>query len=183
MGKKKSTFWADFKKFITRGNVVDMAVAVIIGAAFNKIVTGLVNMIINPFIGIFMKQGSLDTIKTVISEAVVDAETGAITTPEVAILWGQWLQTIIDFLIVAFCLFMIIRIIMNVKNVMEAKEIAAKAAADKEAADKAAAEKAVADAALAEKEAAIAAKQAALDASIMQQEKLLAEIRDILKNK
>ncbi len=175
---KKSTFWADFKKFITRGNVVDMAVAVIIGAAFNKIVTGLVNMIINPFIGIFMKKGSLDTIKTVITPAVVD-ETGAITTPEVAILWGQWLQTILDFLIVAFCLFMIIRVIMNVKNVMEAKEIAAKAAADKEAADKAAAEKA----ALAEKEAALAAKQAALDNSIMQQEKLLVEIRDILKNK
>ncbi len=183
MGKKKSTFWADFKKFITRGNVVDMAVAVIIGAAFNKIVTGLVNMVINPFIGIFMKQGSLDSIKTVITPAVIDEATGNVTTPEVAILWGQWLQTILDFLIVAFCLFMIIRIIMRVKNTLEAKEIAEKAAAEKEAKEKADAEKAAADAALAEKEAALAAKQAQLDASILKQEAILAEIRDIIKNK
>lgn len=182
MGKKKSTFWSDFKKFITRGNVVDMAVAVVVGAAFNKIVTGLVNMIINPFIGIFMKKGSLDSIKTVITPAVLD-EAGNVTTAEVAILWGQWLQTILDFVIVAFCLFVVIRVIMNLKNVMDAKEIAEKAAADKAAADKAAAEKAAADAALAEKEAVIAEKQAKLDASIMAQEKLLAEIRDILKNK
>ncbi len=182
MGKKKSTFWPDFKKFITRGNVVDMAVAVIIGAAFNKIVTGLVNMIINPFIGIFMKKGSLDTVKTVITPAVLD-EAGNVTSAEVAILWGQWLQTIIDFLIVAFCLFLIIRVIMNVKKVMEAKETAEKEAADKAAKEKADAEKAAADAALAEKEAALAEKQAKMDASIMAQEKLLAEIRDILKNK
>lgn len=60
MSKKKSTFWADFKQFITRGNVLDMAVGVVIGGAFGKIVTGLVNYVINPFVGLFVKSGSLD---------------------------------------------------------------------------------------------------------------------------
>lgn len=182
MKKKAVSFLTDFKKFITRGNVVDMAVAVVVGASFNKIVTGLVNMIINPFIGIFMKQGSLDGIKTVIKPAVLD-EAGNVTTAEVAILWGSWVQTIIDFLIVAFCLFVVIRVIMNLKNAFEAKENAEKAAAEAAAAEKAKAEKAEADAKAAAEAAAIAEKQAKLDASIMAQETLLAEIRDLLKNK
>ena len=99
MAKKKSTFFADFKKFVSRGNVIDMATGVVIGASFNKIVTGLVNYVINPFVGIFIKDGDLDSIKTIITPAVVDAE-GKVITPEVAILWGTWLQTILDFLIV-----------------------------------------------------------------------------------
>ena len=77
-----------------------MAVGVVIGASFGKIVTGLVNYIINPFVGIFVKSGNLDSIKTVISKAVVD-EAGNVVTPENAILWGTWIQTIIDFLITA----------------------------------------------------------------------------------
>lgn len=182
MKKKAVSFFTDFKKFITRGNVVDMAVAVVVGASFNKIVTGLVNMIINPFIGIFMKQGSLDSIKTVITPAVLD-EAGNVTTPEVALLWGSWIQTIIDFLIVAFCLFVVIRVIMNLKNAFEAKELAEKAAAEAAVAEKAKAEKAEADAKAAAEAAALAEKQAKLDASIMAQETLLAEIRDLLKNK
>ena len=99
--KKKSTFWADFKKFITRGNVVDMAVGVVIGGSFGKIINGLVNYIINPFIGIFMRSGDLDSIKTVITPAEVD-ELGNVVVKEVAILWGTWFQTILDFLITAF---------------------------------------------------------------------------------
>lgn len=55
--EKKEGFWSAFKKFISRGNVVDMAVAVVIGGAFGKIVTGFVNFILNPFIGIFMTEG------------------------------------------------------------------------------------------------------------------------------
>ena len=57
--KKKSTFWEDFKKFITKGNVIDMAVAVVIGGAFGKITTGLVNHIITPLTSIFL--GEIDT--------------------------------------------------------------------------------------------------------------------------
>ena len=65
--KIKTTFFQDFKAFITKGNVIDMAVGVVIGGSFGKIVTGLVNYIINPFVGIFLKTGSLDSIKTVIT--------------------------------------------------------------------------------------------------------------------
>lgn len=178
MAKKKRSFWKDYRDFISRGNVIDMAVGVVIGGSFGKIVTGLVNYIINPFIGIFMKQGSLDTIKTVISEAVIGAD-GVEVTPEVAILWGTWIQTILDFVITAFCIFVVVRIITATRNKLESKKIAE---AEAKAAEEAA--KAEADAKAAEEAAAaLAAKQAQLDASILKQEALLAEIRDLLKNK
>ena len=74
---KKSTFFKDFKAFISKGNVVDMAVGVVIGGAFGKIVTGLVNYIINPFVGLFVKSGSLDSLKTVIHEATYKAYGGS----------------------------------------------------------------------------------------------------------
>lgn len=177
-GKKKSTFWKDFKTFITRGNVVDMAVGVVIGGSFSKIVTGLVNNIINPFVGMFIKSGSLDGVKTIITPAVLDAE-GKVVTAEVAILWGTWFQTVIDFLITAFCIFVVLRIIMRAKNRLRAKELAAAeaaAAAAKAEADRKAAEAAAAAAVAAE-------KQAQIEASIIEQSKLLAEIRDLMKNK
>ena len=106
--EKKSGFWSDFRKFIMRGNVLDLAVAVVVGGAFNKIVSGLVTYIINPFIGIFMKEGSLDTVKTVITPAVIAEDGVTVVTPEVAILWGTWLQTILDFLIIALVIFIIV---------------------------------------------------------------------------
>lgn len=175
-------FIEDFKKFIFKGNVVDMAVGVVIGGSFGKIVTGLVNYIINPFIGIFIQNGNLDSLKTVIHPAVEEVvdEAGNVTTAaveEVAILWGTWLQTILDFLITALCIFIVLRVITAARNKLEAKKIAAEEAAQKEAEEKAAAEAAAAEAAAAE----AAAKQEALDASIMKQEALLAEIRDLMK--
>ena len=176
--KKKGTFWKDFKAFITRGNVIDMAVGVVIGGAFGKIVTGLVNYIINPVCGLFIKSGALDDVKTVLKEAVLNAE-GEIETAEVAILWGTWLQTIMDFIITAFCIFVVLRIIMRAKNTLEHKkmlEAEAAAEAAKADADRKAAEAAAVAAAAAE-------KQAQLDASIIEQAKLLAEIRDLMKNK
>ena len=184
MAKVKTTFFKDFKAFITKGNVIDMAVGVVIGGSFGKIVTGLVNYIINPFVGIFLKSGSLDSIKTIITEAVPEVvdEAGNVVTPavaEVAILWGTWFQTILDFLITAFCIFVVLRIIMGVKKKAERKELEAaekKAAEEKAAADKAAAEAAEAAAAAAE-------KQARLDESVLKQEALLAEIKELLKNK
>lgn len=180
--RKKSTFWADFKKFITRGNVIDMAVGVVVGGAFSKIVTGLVNYIINPFIGIFMQQGSLDDIKTVITPAVLN-DAGEVVTKEVAILWGTWLQTIIDFIIVALCIFLVVRIITGVRNKLEEKKKEEEAAAKAEADAKAAAEKAAADEAAAASAAVAAEKQAKLEAAILNQEKLLSEICTVLKNK
>ena len=167
--KKKSTFMQDFKAFITKGNIIDMAVGVVIGGSFGKIVTGLVNYIINPFVAMFVQTGNLDSIKTVIKEAQLD-ETGAVVAEEVAILWGTWAQTVIDFLITAFCIFVVLRIIMNIKNRVEHEKIA-KAEAE------AAAEKAKAD----EEAAALKARQDALEESTLKQAELLAEIRDLLK--
>lgn len=186
----KSTFLKDFKAFITKGNVIDMAVGVVIGGSFGKIVTGLVNYIINPFVGIFVKSGDLNSIKTIIVEGVeakeaVLNEAGEVVTPaveavaEVAILWGTWFQTIIDFIITALCIFIVLRVIMGIKNKMEAKKLAEEAAAAEQA--KLEAEKAAAEAAKVAAEA--AEKQAKLDASILRQEQLLSEIKDILKNK
>ena len=128
---KKSTFFSDFKEFITKGNIIDMAVGVVIGGAFGKIVTGLVNYIINPFIALLTGGVSLTGLKTIIEPAVpaveaVTDDAGNIVTEavaekaEVAILWGEWLQTILDFIIVAFCIFLVLRVIMKFKNKLEA---------------------------------------------------------------
>lgn len=178
MGKGKSTFWADFKKFITRGNVLDMAVGVVVGGAFGKITTGLVNYIINPFVGLFLKSGSLDGVKTVITPAVVNEE-GVVTTAEVAILWGAWLQTIIDFLIIALCIFTVLRVIMRVRNKLNEDEI--KAAEEKAAKEKAEAEaaKAAADAAAAQKE----AEEQKLKADVARQAELLEKLCNIMESK
>ena len=113
--KIKTTFFQDFKAFITKGNVIDMAVGVVIGGSFGKIVTGLVNYIINPFVAIFVKSGSLDSIKTVIQPEFVN-QAGEVVTPEIAILWGTWIQTILDFIITALCIFVVLRVIMAMKN-------------------------------------------------------------------
>lgn len=169
--KIKTTFFKDFKAFITKGNVIDMAVGVVIGGSFGKIVTGLVNFIINPFVALFVKSGSLDSVKTVITPEVLD-EAGEILTPEVAILWGTWAQTVIDFLITALCIFVVLRILMTAKNKMEAKKIAAEKAKEEE-------EKAKAD----EAAAVLKARQEALEEAQLNQAKLLEEIRDLLKNK
>ena len=183
--RKKSTFWADFKKFITKGNVIDMAVGVVIGGAFSKIVTGLVNYIINPCVSLLTKGSDLDSIKTVLvkpSEAVVNAETGEIIVEEVkevALLWGTWFQTILDFLIVAFCIFFVLRIIMRVKNKLNEKEIEEANAKAAEAAAKAEADKKAA----AEAAAIVAARQKEIEDSQLRQEKLLSEICEVLKNK
>lgn len=177
MSKKKSSFWKDFKAFITRGNVVDMAVGVVIGKAFGNIVTGLVNYIINPFIGIFMKEGSLDDIKTVITPATYAEDGTTVLTKEVALLWGTWFQTILDFLIVALCIFTVLRIIMKAKSKLEADKIAAAEAKAAEEKAKAEAEKAAAE----EKAAALAKRQEELEEATLRQSELLAEIRDLMQ--
>lgn len=161
----------DFKDFITKGNIIDMAVGVVIGGSFGKIVTGLVENIINPFVGMFMKTGDLANWKTVIEEAVLDGA-GNVVTPEVAFMWGAWLQTIIDFLITAFCIFVVLRIIMKIKSKLDAAKIA-------EEEKKAAEEKAKADAELA----AVKARQEKLEESTLNQEKLLEKIVELIGEK
>ena len=176
---KKSGFFTDFKKFITKGNIIDMAVGVVVGSSFSAIVNGLVKMVINPCIALIPGADSMDEWKTILKPEIVDEATGTVTQAEVAILWGTWLQTIIDFLIVAFCIFVVLRVIMKAQKIMDAKKIAEAEAKAKEEEEKEEAAKEAADAAAA----ALAEKQAALDASVLAQEKLLCEIRDLLKNK
>ena len=180
--EKGISFWNEFKSFITRGNVMDMAIGVVIGASFGKIVTGMVNMIINPFVGVFLKHGSLDNLKTVIVQEVKDAA-GEVVTAEVAILWGSWLQTVLDFLITAFFVFLFSKIIIGLRRRLEAEKIEAEEKAKKEAEEKAAAEKAAADAAAAAAAEAQAEKERIFRESIMMQEKLLTDIRDLLEKK
>ena len=169
-------FIEDFKKFIFKGNVIDMAVGVVIGGSFGKIVTGLVNYIINPFVGLFIKSGNLDSFKTVISEAVVD-EAGTVVTPENDILWGTCIQTSIDFLTTALCIFVVLRVMMKAKNKLEYKKIAEEKKKAEEAEAKAKAEKEAADAAAA----AAAEKQALIEDSIIKQAELLCDIKSLLE--
>ena len=107
---KFKTFLSDFKKFISKGNIVDLAVAVVIGAAFNKIVSSLVNDIIMPLISLAVGGASVADWKWVIKEATYDAN-GTLLTAETSLNYGVFIQAIIDFLIIAFTLFIIIKII------------------------------------------------------------------------
>lgn len=102
-------FLNEFKEFAMRGNVVDMAVGVIIGAAFGKIVTSLVNDIIMPVIGVITGGTNFSEYKWVIKEGVTQGT--EIISPEVAVTWGAFVQTIVDFLIIAFCIFVAIKFI------------------------------------------------------------------------
>ena len=176
MKKEKDSFLSDFKKFITKGNVLDMAVGVVVGAAFSNIVNGLVKMIINPCIALIPGAGSMDEWKTILKAA--DEAAG---TAEVAILWGEWIQTIVNFFIIAFCIFVAVRFIKKAERVMNAREIAKQEAAAKKKKEeddaKAAAAKAAADAKA-------AAEKAALDefyANVREQSQLLRDIKESLK--
>ncbi len=106
----KKGFFGEFKEFIARGNVMDMAVGVIIGGAFGKISTSLVNDIIMPLIS--MLTGGIDfkTWTWVLKSAVLDA-TGAEVTPAVSVNYGTFLATILDFVIIAFAVFCMIKAI------------------------------------------------------------------------
>ncbi len=114
---QKKRFWDDFKKFVSRGNVVDLAVALVVGAAFNKIVSQLVDSFINPLISILIGGLSLEDWKYVIKEAVT--EDGVVIEAEVAFTFGVFLQTVIDFLIIALTVFIIVRLYNRLKGHLE----------------------------------------------------------------
>ena len=111
-------FFSDFKAFIMKGNIIDMAVGVVIGGAFGKIVTSLVNDIITPLISILTGKVSLTELKWVINEAVLD-EAGAVVTPELALTYGNFLQNIIDFLIIAVSIFVVLRVMVTAQKKIE----------------------------------------------------------------
>ena len=163
--KKLTKTAGEFKKFIMRGNVVDMAVGVVIGGAFGKIVTTLVNDMLMPWIGYVMGDANFTELAYEIKPAVAEVvnEAGEIITPaKEAILfrYGNFIQTIIDFLLVALCIFVFVKVIGGIRERAEAK-----ARAEEEA-----------------KKAAEAAAAAAAPKAPTQEE-LLAEIRDLLKAK
>jgi len=94
---------SEFRTFIAQGNVLDLAVGVIIGAAFGKITTSLVEDIINPILGLVLGGVDFSQLKIVLKEAVG-------TTPEVAIRYGNFMNTFIQFLIIAWVVFLIVKL-------------------------------------------------------------------------
>lgn len=122
-----SKFLSDFKDFAMRGNVVDMAVGVIIGGAFGKIVTSLVNDIIMPGLGVLTGGINFSEYKFVIQQGVTKGT--EVITPEVAITWGAFVQTVVDFLIIAFCIFLAIRVMQKMRHEDKKAEEAAPAPA------------------------------------------------------
>jgi large conductance mechanosensitive channel len=140
MGK----FMQEFKEFAMKGNVMDMAVGVVIGGAFGKIVSSLVSDIIMPLIGAITGGLNFTDWKWVIREAVMDGET--VVKPALTMTWGNFLQVIFDFIIIAFSIFLVIKGINKMKREEPKPEEPAAPAGPT-------------------------------------QEELLAEIRDLLKNK
>ena len=115
---KENGFLAEFKKFIARGNVMDMAVGVIVGGAFGKISGSLVNDIIMPVVSILTGSVDFTQWKWVLREAVLD-ETGAEIATAVSINFGTFLSTVLDFLIIAFTVFCMIKVLNRVHRKKE----------------------------------------------------------------
>lgn len=98
----------EFKKFIARGNVIDLAVGVIIGGAFSSIVTSLVNNILTPILGLVL--------------GGVDFSSLSLTFRDTKIEYGAFIQSIIDFLIIAICIFTIVKIINKIMHIKKKEE-------------------------------------------------------------
>ena len=112
-------FLNEFKAFALKGNVMDMAVGVIIGGAFGKIVTSLVNDIIMPPIGILVGGVDFTNLKLVIKKAVIEG--GAEIAPAVTWNYGAFIQQVVDFTILAFCVFMMVKVMNKLLKKEEAK--------------------------------------------------------------
>ena len=154
-GKEKTGgFINEFKTFIARGNVVDMAVGVIIGGSFGNISKSLVNDVVMPAVSMLTGGLNFESWKLVLKEAVLNAD-GSVATAEVAMNFGLFISTIVDFLITALAVFCVIKVI----NTMRAKAEAAKK----------------------EEEAAAEPETPPAPPEPSAEEKLLMEIRDLLK--
>jgi large conductance mechanosensitive channel len=111
-------FIKEFKDFAVRGNVIDLAVGIIIGGAFGKIVSSAVGDILMPPLGMLMGKIDFKDKKIVLQDAVTSIEAGVskIVTPEVAITYGSFIQNVIDFTLVAFAVFLLIKGINTLKK-------------------------------------------------------------------
>ena len=154
-------FFEEFKAFAMRGNVIDLAVGVVIGGAFGKITTSIVNDIIMPIIGVITGGLNFSDWKIVLKEAVTSLGADGIEVvekAEVAITFGNTIAVIVDFIIIAFAVFCMVKAI----NTMHAKADALKKKEEEAAAEETA---------------------PAAEPEPSAEEKLLAEIRDLLKEK
>ena len=125
----KGTFFKDFKDFISKGNIVDMATGVIIGGAFSKIVSSLVNDVIMPPISVLLGNVNFADLKYVLKEEVLN-EAGEVAQAAISINYGNFIQLIIDFLLMAFCVFLVLRVIVKSRARLEAKKKQEEAAAE-----------------------------------------------------
>ncbi len=106
----------EFREFAVKGNAIDMAVGIIIGAAFGKIVTSLVNDVIMPPIGVLLGGTDFSKLQILLKKAVMDPTTNQILKPEATLRYGAFINTVLDFLIVAFCLFMVIKVMNTARK-------------------------------------------------------------------
>lgn len=112
--KDKKGFWGEFKEFISRGSVIDMAVGIIIGSAFTAIINSLVNDILTPIIGCLIKGISFEEFKITLP--------GLMDMPPAEITYGIFIQTIINFLITAFAVFCMVKGINTIRRKKEKPE-------------------------------------------------------------
>ena len=111
----------EFKEFINRGNVVDMAVGVMIGAAFKSIVDSVVADLISPIIGIIFKQ-DFSTLKIVLREAIMDADGVTVLKEQISINYGAFIMAVINFFIIAVILFLMVKMINTLRDGVKKKE-------------------------------------------------------------
>lgn len=117
--KKKKSIFTEFKEFISKGNVLDMAVGVIIGTAFTKIVNSVVSDLIMPALGTFTGNIDFADLKIVLSPAVYAEDGVTVAAEELAIRYGVFLDALINFLLIAICVFAVIKIIGVMKEKTE----------------------------------------------------------------
>ena len=115
---------SEFKAFVTRGNVMDLAVGVIVGAAFGKVVSALVSDVIMPPIGLLVGGVNFTDIKIHLKEAVLDPS-GKVLNPQVTLNLGNFIQAVVDFTLVAFAVFLMVKAVNHVKARLAAEEAVA----------------------------------------------------------
>ncbi len=122
-------FISEFKAFIMRGNVLDMAIGVIIASAFGKITTSLVNDVFMPFISFIFGTRDMTALNLLVRPEIVD-EAGTVTQTAITIGFGTFVATIIDFILVAFVVFMIVKAVNKAHEMAEKRKKAEEAAAE-----------------------------------------------------
>lgn len=116
----KMKFLNDFKQFAMRGNVVDMAVGIIIGGAFGKIVSSAVSDIIMPFVGLLIGGINFTDLKLTLHKAIIN-NAGEVVKPAVELNYGNFIQASVDFLVIAFVIFCMIRLMAKFTLSQKAK--------------------------------------------------------------